>query len=74
MARLTRGSRKEPGHPSRRAVLAAAVAAVAAAAPPVARAAPPVAKAAEPAFLLHRGWILRADDLERLGLAGGAGK
>jgi hypothetical protein len=73
MARLTRGSRKQSGHPSRRAVLAA-VAAVAAAAPPVARAAPPVAKAAEPAFLLHRGWILRADDLDRLGLAGGAGK
>jgi hypothetical protein len=66
MARLTRGSRKQSGHPSRRAVLAAVAA--------VAAAAPPVAKAAEPAFLLHRGWILRADDLDRLGLAGGAGK
>jgi hypothetical protein len=67
MAHVTRGRRKESGYPSRRAVLAGAVAAAAAAAPPVAR-------AAEPAFLLHRGWILRADDLDRLGLAGGPGR
>jgi hypothetical protein len=68
MARVTRGRRKESGRPSRRAVLAGAVAAAAAAA------APPVARAAAPAFLLHRGWILRADDLDRLGLAGGPGR